>query len=602
MAPTTRNLNWVEPQGRPYRIIAAIWLLAMVVYLFGAVRQSSHLNLSATAGGQYPYLVYAQGMAEQGWFSYVGDRNRMPLYPAMLSLMHDPDWSTFVFRAQAFAIVNSIFFLAITATILYRLLPPWPATAVGLIAAFVVYLPKASFVQAELAYYSLFLMSCTLIAYLLVRPNWAVALLAGAVIGVAYSTKASALVLMGVTIGCLLMRPLIRVPRMPPETFAANDSLDGTRRFAGSLFSILLFICGFLMVASPLIYTNITRYGRPLYNVNSTYFMWCDSWEQARQFETRFDLVGSGVDARSDVVPGPVNYWRTHALSDIARRFTYGLGTLAILVWKGAYFKYLAIAAALWMLCSIRNSRIRSRVYERVAILSLFAGLSVAAYLLVYAWYTPVAYGDRFLLSLLIPVMVYLWWRAVRCAPSRDDQKSWVNVVAMLIIPLLFIEGVYAATVRCVRPTPEFVTFYYNETVERLREGNLNEAARGFRGVVRLDPARPAPHKHLGMIALAQGNPAEAIGRLKESVRLDAQDADAWNSLGGAYMATDRAAEAIDAFEHATRINPTLPIAWYNLGGARAQIGDVAGARRARDRLHELDAGLARQLEQLIEE
>ena len=45
-------------------LVSAFWIVAAAAYLAAAARQKAHLNLSATAGGQYPYLVYAEGLAE----------------------------------------------------------------------------------------------------------------------------------------------------------------------------------------------------------------------------------------------------------------------------------------------------------------------------------------------------------------------------------------------------------------------------------------------------------------------------------------------------------------------------------------------------------
>ena len=84
------------------------WVGAAATYVGIAAKQKQNLNLSATAGGQYPYLINAQRMAKEGVTQYLGDRNRMPLYPALLSAVYVEDWDTFVRRSAWFAIVSSM--------------------------------------------------------------------------------------------------------------------------------------------------------------------------------------------------------------------------------------------------------------------------------------------------------------------------------------------------------------------------------------------------------------------------------------------------------------------------------------------------------------
>ena len=67
--------------------VLLFWLLAAGLYVAAGARQSARLNLSAAAGGQYPYLKYAEGIARDGPGAYFGDRNRMPLVPALLSMV-----------------------------------------------------------------------------------------------------------------------------------------------------------------------------------------------------------------------------------------------------------------------------------------------------------------------------------------------------------------------------------------------------------------------------------------------------------------------------------------------------------------------------------
>ncbi len=89
-------------------LLAVFWLLTGAAYVWGGWQQKERLNLSATAGGQYPYLTYAKRIADTGLTESYGDRNRMPLYPLLLSLVGEEDWDTFVERSAWFAIASSV--------------------------------------------------------------------------------------------------------------------------------------------------------------------------------------------------------------------------------------------------------------------------------------------------------------------------------------------------------------------------------------------------------------------------------------------------------------------------------------------------------------
>ncbi len=619
-SPCTEHVNVLHAPlirfaHRPRFSLALIWVIALGIYLVGAVRQSSHLNLSATAGGQYPYLLYAKGMGEQGVFTYVGDRNRMPLYPAMLSLVYDKDWSTFVARSKWFAIGTSLLFLLIVVAVLYYTLPTWPVTAIGLMAAFLVYLPKSSFVQAELAYYALLLCTCVAFCALLPKPTWRRSVLAGTLAGATFLTKGSGLAIVFaftatviVASGPALARAIVHARRNRNVAFRS----DGYGKCLGCA---ALSVGVFLAVIYPYLATNKERYGHWFYNVNSTFFMWCDNWPQATAFAAEYDIAHQYPHARAASIPGPVNYWRTHTLGQIARRFTYGLSTLARLAWHGAYLKYL-IASALVCICvlirRVRNGEGLDKDERITGLLVLIAGMG---YLIGYSWYVPIGYGARFILSLVIPLTLWMWWLSSNrktCTSQGMKSKSglrriWAGAaldkkVAICLIPLLLAEGVYASLVRVTRPPPQFVRFYYNESVERLRAGDAEEAEHGFRGVARLDPNAGAPRRDLGMIALSGGRIDEAVAWLEQATQVEPDNADGWNSLGGAYLAAKRAHAAIAAFERATSLDPHNAIAWFNLGGAYARIGARHKARAALDRLRKLNDSLATRLEKLLEE
>ena len=141
-------------------VLIALWIVVGSIYVWAAWQQKQRVNLSAAAGGQMPYLVYAQGVAGDGLANHFGDRNRMPLVPSLLSFVYHENWDTFVSRAASFAIVSSGLILIGIGFLAYRHLPRWPATVLTLTATCCVFLPNSPLVQAAVGYYSTLFAGC----------------------------------------------------------------------------------------------------------------------------------------------------------------------------------------------------------------------------------------------------------------------------------------------------------------------------------------------------------------------------------------------------------------------------------------------------------
>ncbi len=63
--------------------------IAIILYIWGALRQGFLVNTDMGRTDQGAYLDYAKKMAETQ-FQFVGDRNRMPLYPSLMALFYQP--------------------------------------------------------------------------------------------------------------------------------------------------------------------------------------------------------------------------------------------------------------------------------------------------------------------------------------------------------------------------------------------------------------------------------------------------------------------------------------------------------------------------------
>src|SRR5450759_4696786 len=83
--------------------LAVVVLVILTVYGFEAHMRRQLISSPARSGDQAAYLAYAQQMHDSS-YAVVGDRNRMPAFPFLLSLIYHPGLSEseFLERAQTF--------------------------------------------------------------------------------------------------------------------------------------------------------------------------------------------------------------------------------------------------------------------------------------------------------------------------------------------------------------------------------------------------------------------------------------------------------------------------------------------------------------------
>lgn len=572
----------------PNYALVLLWLPIAWAYVWAAREQKAQLNLSATAGGQMPYLVYAQRVAEDGLLGHFGDRNRMPLIPILTSLVYDPDWDTFVERASWAAVLSSMLVLVGVGAVAYCSLSVAEATAFTLIVAAAVFLPQASFVQADLAYYGLFFCMWWMMARLVHEPGVGRALAVGALLGVTYLTKASALLALPILLAVLAVKSAV-------SAWARRRRMGGTPSILRPLIAGAVVTAVFSACTSPYLLNNHARFGRFFYNVNTTFFVWCDNWRQAKGFMDEYQIDRRYPQAPAEAVPGPFNYWKTHAPRQIAQRLAYGCWTLGKLAWEGPYAKYVVLLLLGCLALSVTRRAEAIRVWHEHRWPILLTTAMLAGYFLAYAWYVVVAYGDRFVASLLLPAMFATFLLIDKLAAPRLVQ--WFGAA---LIVLVLGEGWLSASSTPVRPSPTFVAFYYDESREEFVRGNHRDAQRGFRGVIRLDPSFAPAHRDLGMIALGRGDFDAAIAALSEAARLQPDWADVQNSLGSALIQAGRPREAVPVLRRATQLDPDFAVAWYNLGGAHVMLGEVDDAEAIRVRLLSISPEHARQLGTLI--
>lgn len=370
-------------------LLALTALILGALYWSAAARHSEEVNFDMDSTDQSAYMNYARKMRESG-YEFVGGRNRMPVYPFLLSRVYEPGLVDYLYfeRAKRFNALLSIFLLAVIYVILRVYLPP-PATAAMLgVTAFTLFLFKAAYVQCELLYYTLVFASFVLMLEVLRRPRWPLGLLAGATAGLAHLTKAS--VLPGLLIFLVV----------GTGVFLISRSLRG-------LIAVALTAVCFLAVIYPYISTSKKVFGRYFYNVNTSFYLWYDSPEEVMSGTREHGDRSGWPDMPEEEIPGPLKYFREHTWGQMLGRVASGLAGMHQRASRAyGYYKFVLLYTGLAVLALAWSPRRTAGWLRRHAGTASFAACYIPAYLILFAWLeSSMLSGHRVSLVLFLPLM-----------------------------------------------------------------------------------------------------------------------------------------------------------------------------------------------------
>lgn len=401
-------MSGVAPGHRAAGVLltAASVLICLVIYLHIAQTQSIK-NREMRWSDQSAYMDEAY-KAYETRFAYTGNRNRMPLYPFLQALFYSPDMSSeeFFQHGKRLNIILSLVCIAVLGYVFFSRFSRLYAAYAMLLIALVVFAIKSPFFQTELLFYTLFGLTFILSIDTIKTPNKYKTVALGAMFALCQYTKASAmpgLCIFAASYGVLVLTKL------------GQRELDA-KRARDILFSAAIPILVFLALLSPYLLESKEKYGTYFYNVNTTFYIWYDSWDEAKAGTLRAgDHVGWPA-LLDDQLPSLSKYLEEHTAQDIVDRFANGV-TLMVKsacviddLFKYAYGYCSQVALGLVVLAGsliaiIRSGRSSLSSHSRQAV--FFVCLFFVIYFAAYAWYMPIINfrGARTVLSLLIPLM-----------------------------------------------------------------------------------------------------------------------------------------------------------------------------------------------------
>ena len=408
-------------------------LVAAGLYWSGATRNAEKLNTDMTRADQKAYMYEAKRYHADP-LGYVSGRNRMPMYLLLQAAAYRSDLSDgeSFRRATRFNIVLSVLLLAVLYPVTRTVLTPLPAVVLLAITAFTVWVFKAGYVAAELLFYflsfGLFLLMCRTV----LRPTMGWGAATGAVAGVAHLTKASILPGFGLFLLIGLVDAIIRWWRCPRAWPSARLPL----------LASAVAVITFALIIAPYAVTSKRVFGHYLYNVNSTFYLWYDSWDEAVRGTKAHGERRGWPDLPASEIPSPHKYFRTHSARQVVNRLLHGLRTVVTSRSGYGYDPYvvgLFVFVAIAAFC--QRDQLKPVLTSRWLVVA-FVGAYFAVYVALYAFYAPIAAGDRFILALFLPLMVSL-----AAVADRTPIASWsLHVFGREVRPWLLCNALLAAT------------------------------------------------------------------------------------------------------------------------------------------------------------
>ncbi|WP_190798349.1 hypothetical protein [Leptolyngbya sp. FACHB-541] len=364
----------------------------------------------------------------------------------MQSLVYDPNLTeneAFT-RGKYFNIALSVAILPCLFLIFQRFFSRLQAINLLLITAFTVFLFRAAYFQAEILFYFLSFCGFLLMAWMLNKPSWKLGIATGVLMGITHLTKASILPGLALFVLAFLAQSIyLFYSNLRNKTFSFNEVKNN---FLLRILSLALVIFCFLLTVYPYISTSQRVFGHYFYNVNSTFYIWYDSWNEAKQGTRAYGDGKGWPEMPPEQIPSLEKYLQEHTASDIFERLFDGLNKVIVVAKDSyGYFKYLVIYLAIALLTTLAN--LRSLKITKSQVFLLFFYFSYfTAYTLLYAWYIPIASGNRFTLALFLPLMFCLAAAINANASERPQiqlagkQFSWFHLFNLFVLGMILFE------------------------------------------------------------------------------------------------------------------------------------------------------------------
>ncbi len=361
-----------------------------------------------------------------------------PLWPWVASRFATEDHETFFVRGKWFNLVMTGGFLVMLGLVTARAFSIPSAVSLMLVTGFGALLPRATYFQPEPLYYLLFFLAWVCALSLLRRNSLWIYGVLGFLLGLAYLAKTSIQAFLLVFVGVTTLRMLTegwRSRTRPATATLAGAATDERWSLPNHFIGLAVMAMTFLAAAGPrLSYAN-EAFGSPFHSYPG-YWMWMDDFQEGAAFMQRYPNAEAFAQLPEAERPSVMNYLRSHTREEVVERMRHGvtkklkeflspsewrksgrellpmrgwlLGGFYLILGVMGYLRYRAFRLRDW------ESWVWPVKPESARWMLLFAVGVFAVSTAAFGFYEPIGKGDRFLLSLYLPMAVTPLWIAER--------------------------------------------------------------------------------------------------------------------------------------------------------------------------------------------
>ena len=411
--------------------LATVAIAVSLVFYLHIAKEQATVNDNPSYGDQRAYMTFTT-RAYESRLQETGARSRMPLYPWVQALLYSPELSEeqFFERGKRINVIMSVVCLAVLGIAFFATLSKLYASYSLLVIAFLLFALKAPWLQAELLYYTLFGLAFILAVESIRRPKWYKSVAVGVLFALAHFTKFSALPALVIYTGSFLIALAGKCYRRSLYPREVLRALAFAIAPAG-LFLVLLY---------PYFRESKERYGQYLYNVNTTFYMWYDSWDEARAGVRAAGARRHWPDLPDDQIPSLGKYLAEHSTEEIIHRLWIGFYRYADNTCTRLGSQYLlgnCLHISVGLIVMLVNLavgvffglRIR-RLCDAQAV--VFMAVCLILYVLSAFWFWPINNGPRIIYAVLIP----LFWTMGIALKSAGPSWPETTLFGFVIKPL----------------------------------------------------------------------------------------------------------------------------------------------------------------------
>jgi hypothetical protein len=393
--PSLPKLDSAKLQSHATFILATSMILAG--FLWGAERLSRR-NPGPNHRDQCAYLYATQAASQQGFF-YEGARG--PLYVQVLRAAYRPGESlqSQFERSKQLNIALSVLVVIGLLLVFRAYLPAVSAIALGATCAFAYLIYYAPYVKSEEIYFLFGLLSFLTLTTAAAHRRLRDGAVAGMLTGVAYMFKATALAGLAIFLVTMATAGLV--------TLIRGRLAIEARRAAVRIWLVATVVAiAFCVAAAPQLLYSHRKFGRPFYNVNTTFYFWYDSWAEAKAgTRAHGDRIGP-PNMPADQLPSASRYVRTHTVEQIVDRLVNGgISVRNISIRRYGYGHYVVLyvlALGLLVILNWRLAWMRVRVHM---IPVTFVLAYFAVHLPIIFWYMAISPSPRFIVVIVAPLL-----------------------------------------------------------------------------------------------------------------------------------------------------------------------------------------------------